>query len=72
MEQEYFAVPKVIFSIGDRMLFTDKETGMVVKAIFEYFVGKEPLETVTSGMSTQLENAVTCIICMMEEDYESF
>ena len=72
MKEKYFAVPKVLFSIADRFLLTDKEKGMVVNAIYEYFVGHEDLEKITNGMSAQLEHIVTCLICMEEEDYETF
>ncbi|MBO5715069.1 MAG: hypothetical protein J6S23_01590 [Clostridia bacterium] len=69
MKEKYFAVPKVLYSIADRFLLTDKEIGMVVTAIYEYFVGHENLEDITDGMSAQLEHVVTCLICMEEEDY---
>ena len=32
----------------------------------------EDLEKITNGMSPQLEHIVTCLICMEEEDYETF
>ncbi len=69
MNERYFAVPKVLYSMADRFLLTDKEVGMIVTAIYEYFVGHEDLETITNGMSAQLEHIVTCLICMEEEDY---
>jgi hypothetical protein len=72
MNEKYFAVPKVIFSISDRMIFSDKDIGMIVEALYNYFVGKETLETVTDGMSMALSDVTTCLICMEEEDYESF
>jgi hypothetical protein len=68
MNEKYFAVPKVLFSIGDRFLLSQRDKGVILEAIFEYFVGGVPLETVTDGMSKTLEDITTCIICMMEED----
>lgn len=68
MNEKYFAVPKVLYSIADRFLLTDKEIGMVVTAIYEYFAGHEDLESITDGMGAQLEHIVTCLICIMEDD----
>ena len=69
MNERYFAVTKVLYSIADRFILTDKEVGMLVNAIYEYFVGHESLEDITDGMGAQLEHIVTCLICMEEEDY---
>jgi hypothetical protein len=68
MNERYFVVPRVLYSIADRFLLTDKEIGMVVTAIYEYFVGHESLERITDGMSAQLEHIVICLTCIMEED----
>jgi hypothetical protein len=68
MNEKYFAVPKVLYSIADRFLLTDKEIGMVVTAIYEYFAGHEDLETITNGLSQELEHIVICLTCIMEED----
>ena len=68
MNEKYFAVPKVLYSIADRFLLTYKEIGMVVTAIYEYFVGHESLEDITNGLSLELEHIVTCLTCIMEDD----
>lgn len=68
MNERYFVVPKVLYSFADRFPLTDKEIGLVVTAIYEYFAGHEDLQTITNGLSPELEHIVICLTCIMEED----
>jgi hypothetical protein len=71
MNKRFIAVPKVLFSIGENFLFTHKEYGMILEAIYCYFDGGESLENITDGMSKTLTDVTICVISMLEgEGYE--
>lgn len=71
MKKGYFAVPKHIFTIADRRTLCDRDIGILVRALYEYFEVGEDLETITDGMSRELETITTCLVAAEEEDYES-
>ena len=72
MNKKYISIPTAIYTIGDSFLFTHKEYGMIMEAIYSYFFGGENLETITDGMSKTLTDVTICLVGMMEADgYET-
>lgn len=72
MKQGYFAVPKHLFTVVDRFNLCHRDIGILVEALYEYFVIHKSIEEITDGMSASTEAIFICLVCAEEEDYESF